>query len=134
MNATINGTKLEGIVRMEVGLLRQANHKGRVLAHRGTPEFRIERDISEAALADIAAFESFADVTTPAKVELEFTDTEGSVMELELTDVMIDAPEIDFQNTGRLVELIRGRGGTLELVKPQGETYTRDDPVYPNSS
>ena len=133
MKVTINGTELEGIVRMEVGLLRQADRKGRVQAHLGTPEFRIERNISEAAHANISAFESFADVTTPAKVELEFTDTEGSVVEIELTDAMIDGPEIDFQ-TGKLIELVRGRGGTLELVKPQGETYTRDIGVYPNSS
>ena len=133
MKATINGTELEGIARMEVGLLRQADRKGRTQAPLGTPEFRIERDIREAAHADITAFGSFADVTTPAKVELEFTDTEGSVVEVELTDVMIDGPEIDFQ-TGKLVELIRGRAGTLELVKPPGAHYTRHTPVYPNSS
>ena len=133
MNFKINGNDLEGIVRMEVGLLRQADRKGRVQTRLGTPEFQIERDISEPAFANISVFERFADVTAPDKVELEFTDAEGSVVEIELTDVMIDAPEVDYQ-TGRLVELIRGRAGTLEFVKPQGETYTRSTRVYPNSS
>ena len=133
MKATINGTELMGIVKIIVSLLREADRNGTVQAHLGTPEFRIEREITNVELADIAAFESFADVSAPATVELEFTAHDDAIVELVLTDVMIEGPEIDYQ-TGKLVELIHGRGGSLELVTPQGETYTRDIPMYPNSN
>ena len=132
MKATINGTELNGIVKMEVGLLREPDRNGIVQALLGTPEFRIVREITNQGNAEIAALASFADVTMPAAVELEFTSNNDSIVEVELTDVMIDAPELDFQ-PGRLIEVINGRAGTLELTKPPGEKYTRDIPLYPNS-
>ena len=132
MKVTINETELEGIVKIEVTLQRDVDRYGFVQAHLGTPEVHIEREIREADLADIVAFESFADITAPAIIELEFTSKNNIIVEVKLTDVMIDRPMIDYQ-AGRLVELVHGRGGTLELVTPQGETYTRDVSLYPEN-
>ena len=132
MRATINGTELNGIVKMEVGLLREPDRNGFIPAHLGTPEFRIVREISNQGLADSTAFETFADVAAPATAELEFAAHGDSIVEVALTDVVIDSPELDFQ-TGRLTEVINGRAATLELTKPPGEKYTRDIKLYPNS-
>lgn len=132
MKATINGTELNGITTMEVALLRDPDRNGIVQAHLGTPEFRIVREISNQERADIVAFETFADVAAPATVELEFAAHGDSIVEVALTDVMIDAPQLDFQ-PGKLIEVINGRAGTLELTKPAGEKYTRDIKLYPNS-
>ena len=133
MKVTINDTELDGIEKMEVELQREVDRLGFVQAHLATPEIRIEREISHLDLADIVAFESFADVSAPATVELEFTGNDNTIAEIKLTDVMIHRPVLDYQ-TGKLVELIHGRGGTLELVTPAGDTYTRDSSLYPDGN
>ena len=133
MHARINGQDLKGIRRMEVELSREVDRHGHVQAHLGTPMIRIEREITASDDAELATLETFADVGSPATVELEFTSNNETIVEVSLTDVIIDRPVIDYR-ADSLVETIHGRAGTLALVEPEGPEYSRDIPLYPQAS
>ena len=133
MKVVINDTELEGVTKIAVELQREVDDLGLVQAALDTPRMIVERTLFRAEQSDLAAFESFADVGTPATVEIEFTNNNSAVAEIKLSDVIIERPVLDLQ-AGRLVEIIEGRGGRLELVNPEGGEYERNPALYPNAA
>lgn len=135
MKVKLNDVELSNVVALEVGIARETDEKGNVQSHLGIPEFRVVRNIMNKGTASPAALESFADVKQGATIELFFSASSSMVMEVRLSDVMVEGPELDFDaERGVTLETIHGRAGKLELVKPAGAAaYKRDVPMYPNA-